>query len=368
MDQTSGDIDLVIVGADSPPLEAPESFMHSTLRERVENGEIEVISESEFWQTLGIVETQQHIKKLYTPAMLADLLKISIRTIRRWHRMGLIQPVRVAHRLPYFDFQEVQTARQLANWIDQGAKPAEVKKQLQSFSKWIPGGERSLAQLDIILEGGSLLLRKGEGLVEAGGQMRIDFDALEPSIRIHDDSTPSTINLTQRLFEESEKDDLRNENLSQATMLEKAAQLEDEGYLQEAIEWYRVILARFGPQADIHFQLAELLYREGEVEAARERYYAALEVDENLIEARANLGCVLQETGRPDLAIAAFRGALVLHEEYADVHYHLARVLDETGHSSEALQHWQRFIDLAPESPWAEEAHDRLNDLSSGLN
>lgn len=364
VEQASPEVDLVIVGADSPPLQAPESFMQTGLRARVEAGEIEVISESEFWQKLGIVEAQQHVKKLYTPAMLAELLKISVRTIRRWHRMGLIQPARVAHRLPYFDFTEVQTARQLANWIDQGAKPSEVKKQLQSFASWLPSGERSLAQLDIILEGSNLLLRKGEGLVEAGGQMRIDFDAFEPRLRMHDEESHlTTINLSDRLFQDDENQESIDANLSQNRMLARAAELEDQGYLQEAIEWYRVILAKYGPQADMHFQLAELLYREGEVEAARERYYAAIEVDDTFIEARANLGCVLQETGRPDLAIAAFRGALVLHEEYADVHYHLARVLDETQHPGEALVHWQRFIDLAPESPWAMEAHDRLNEL-----
>ena len=43
-------------------------------------------------------------QQLYTPAMMAGLLKISPRHIRRWHRMGLLNSVRIAHRIPYFDY------------------------------------------------------------------------------------------------------------------------------------------------------------------------------------------------------------------------------------------------------------------------
>ena len=63
-----------------------------------------------------------------------------------------------------------------------------------------------------------------------------------------------------------------------------------------------------GPSAEACFALAELLYRVGDVSAARERYYMALELDEDYVEARANLGCVLAEQGQPDLAVAAFQG------------------------------------------------------------
>ena len=73
-----------------------------------------------------------------------------------------------------------------------------------------------------------------------------------------------------------------------------------------------------------------MLYRQGDAAAARERYYMAIELDEDYVEARANLGCVLAETGHRELAVAAFRVPLVFHPTYADVHYHLARTLDET--------------------------------------
>ena len=62
----------------------------------------------------------------------------------------------------------------------------------------------------------------------------------------------------------------------------------------------------------------------------------AIELDEDYVEARANLGCVLAETGQRDLAVAAFEGALRYHPDYADVHYHLAHTLDEMGRREQA--------------------------------
>jgi tetratricopeptide (TPR) repeat protein len=148
--------------------------------------------------------------------------------------------------------------------------------------------------------------------------------------------------------------------MTREEMLQAAEELDDAGRLEEATEWYRVILAQFGPSAEIAFQVAELLVRMGDVTAARERYYNAVELDEDFVEARANLGCVLAELGQNDLAIAAFEGALARDDRYPDVHYHLARSLDEAGRGEQATRHWLRFLQLSPQSPWADEALERL--------
>jgi tetratricopeptide (TPR) repeat protein len=119
-------------------------------------------------------------------------------------------------------------------------------------------------------------------------------------------------------------------------------------------------MASGGPTAEICFLLAESLYQMHDLPAARERYYMAVELDEDYVEARANLGCVLAELGEQELAISAFEGALAYHDDYPDVHYHLARILDETERADEALAHWKAFLRLAPMSPWADEARHRL--------
>jgi tetratricopeptide (TPR) repeat protein len=300
-------------------------------------------------------------QQLYTPAMMAGLLKISPRHIRRWHRMGLLNSVRIAHRIPYFDFEQVQCAKRIAAWIAQGAKPASIQRELDGFGPRVE--DRSLLDLDLVFDGRRLLLRERGRLVGAHGQLHLDFDEADPDA--DGDPGSATLSFVERRMQAAEELPRaswasQESPLSRDDMLLAAEEHEDSGQLEQAIEWYRVILAQHGPNAEIAFQLAELLYRTGDVSAARERYYNAIEIDEDFVEARVNLGCVLSETGQLDLAIAAFQGALARDDHYPDVHYHLARSLDEIGNTDRATRHWLRFVQLAPHSPWAEEAIDRL--------
>jgi tetratricopeptide (TPR) repeat protein len=359
-DKLTADVDLVVVGADELPLVDQDDLLNDETRRAAAEGRLEIISETVLWQRLGLVESEQNVRRLYTPAMLAQLLGVSVATIRRWHRRGLIVPAREVRRLPYFDFQEVATARRLAQLLAAGASPASVEKKLAELSRFVPEVQRPLAQLSVIVEGRQLLLRQGEGLIEPGGQMRFDFEALEQDDRqaLDADAQPATVSL-EDYFAQTAKPPAADE------ILTLAAQLEDDGHLEQAAEMYRVFLSAVGPVPEICFQLAELLYRLGDLSAARERYYMAIELDENFVEARANLGCVLAETGQFDLAIAAFEGALRYHEDYPDVHYHLARTLDDTDRREEAERHWTRFLELAPNSPWADEAQLRLQGNSN---
>ena len=376
-DSTDTNVDLIVLGAEDYALGDAGKIageLLGELREAVRAGRTEVISETEWWQRMGATDPDLNIRRLYTPAMLAELLEVPIRVIRRWHRRELIVPVKEVHRLPYFDFQEVATARQLARMLGAGVSAATIEKNLAELARFVPDVERPLSQLSIIVEGRKLLLRQGEGLIEPGGQMRFDFDSAaftdlpesEQTGGLGDnesssdscDRIPATISLLQAVGQGSQP--RSDEELEVAEILELAADSEDHGRIDEATELYRAALAAKGPDANICFQLAELLYRLGDLTAARERYFTAIEIDEDYVEARANLGCVLAELGQFELAVAAFQGALAYHNDYPDVHYHLARTLDELGESDESRQHWQEFVKLAPDSPWADEAKDRL--------
>jgi tetratricopeptide (TPR) repeat protein len=355
-------LDLLVIGAEEGPLSEAE-LLKPALRERAAQGTLEIIHETDLWQRLGLVEPEQAVKRLYTPAMLAELLGVSVRVIRRWHRRGLIVPARTVHRLPYFDFQEIATAKRLAQLVAAGASPETIERKLASLSDVLPNVERPLAQLGILVEGRQLLLRQGEGLVEPGGQLRIDFDALEPTDGPSDRATqPATISWRPNGPRTGAVASVLDGGATELhdPLLEQAYEAEDEGDLTGAVDCYRAVLARDGPRPDVCFQLGELLYRLGDVSAARERYFMAIELDGQYVEARASLGVVLAENGRLDLAIAAFRGALSLHNDYPDGHYNLARALDDDGQPAAAAPHWRRFLELAPNSPWADEARHRL--------
>ena len=323
----------------------------------IRDEEIEVVDETELWQRLGLVagEHDADIRNLYTPAMLAELLQVPTATVRRWHRRGLIQPRTEIRRLAYFDFQEVVNARALVSLLAEGITPTQLERKLADLEKISPGVKRRIAQLTVIVEGKDILLREGEGLLDAIGQFRFDFDA-PPTDQANERIAEPTLPVENSLAAVEQT----AAEMTPAEMLRAAATLEDENQLREACLVYRTTLAAYGPDPEVHFRLAELLYRMDAPEAARERYYAAIELDEDFVEARANLGCVLYELGDTELAMAAWNGALAFHPDYADVHLHLARSLDEQNNPAEAEEHWWQFLRLAPESPWAQQARQRL--------
>jgi tetratricopeptide (TPR) repeat protein len=356
LDKPDASVDLIVVGENEFPL--PESgdqndWFDEPIRQRIEAGNVEVITETQLWQRLGLVDSQHNIHRLYTPAMLADLLRVPVAVIRRWHRRGLIVPVREVQRLPYFDFQEVATARRLAELLAAGASPRAMEKQLAAFARYLPDVARPLAQLSVIVHGKEILLRQGDGLLEPGGQLRFDFDAWA-------EKGTSLISGTQAVSSDAADQKSVMSPFPPEQMVRLAAELEEDGQLPAAADMYRAAMAGMGPKPEICFQVAELLYRLGDLGGARERYYMAIELDEDYVEARANLGCVLAETGQHELAVAAFEGALRYHPDYADVHYHLARTLDQLNRRDDAEEHWRAFLAQAPDSPWAEEARGRV--------
>jgi len=289
--------------------------------------------------------------------MLAELVGVHVSRVRSWQRRGWIVPAEQQHRLAYFDFAELTVARQLAELSRLGLAPKTIERKLAEIQRRFPDVKRPLAELTLVLDGRTLLVRRGNGLVEPGGQLRIDFDALTHG----DDEEDRSIIPSPAVFLARELPGALEEAAPQR-LAAWAAELDEAGDLRAAAEMYRAAMAAGGPQPELCFNLAEVLYRADELSAARERYFMAIELDEDYVEARVNLGCVLLELGERELAVGAFSGALRSHEAYADAHYHLARTLDDLGRGGEAVAHWQRFAELSPESPWAEEARERLGE------
>ena len=360
VDSLDENVDLVVLGEEILVTEDVQ-LEDSKLAASVAAGTLKVMTETEFWQTLGLVDGQHDACRLYTPAMLAELLDVSVPMIRRWHRLGLITPTRQVHKLPYFDFEEVSSARKIADLISSGASPTAIETKLTKLVKLFPDLQRPLSQLSIIVEGRNILLREGGGLVEPGGQKRFDFTGTDDSANAPVELNVITIEPVNVITIEPAMIDRDIDQLTtREDFLELAIEYEDSDDIESACEVYRSLLLAFGPSSDVCFRLAENLFHIGDLTAARERYYSVIELDEQFVEARASLGCLLVELGRPELAISAFEGALDHHPDYPDVHYHLARQLDEVGRCDDAEIHWQKFLNLAPKSPWADEARSRL--------
>lgn len=357
----------IVVGDDSFPFNLRE--LDDDIVVRIEQGHIRLWEETEFWRQCGLFEEPLDAAQLYTPAMLADLLKIPVRTIRRWHRLGLLHPIKEVCRLPYFDFQELAAARRLASWL-QASSAEQVEQQLVKLIRVLPGARRPLSQLPIIVQGKEVLLRQMSGLVDPNGQLRFDFEQWGdqeelPAARILalSDHVAETGTPAARLAV-ADWSDFHPRSAEEC--LQQAIEFEDAQDWQSALNVYRCMQLAFGPSADVCFQIGELLYRIGELSAARERYSMAVELDTEFLEARANLGCVLLELQQWDLALAAFEGALDLHPDYVDVLFHAAAACEKLGRLAEAHDYWERFVRLAPNSPWAQYARAKLSNPPPG--
>ena len=89
IDRITGPVDLVIIGADELPAEDLSELLSESIRSGMREGRTSIVHEQELWQQLGVVDESSSVQ-LYTPAMMAGLIKTPVRNIRRWHRMGLL--------------------------------------------------------------------------------------------------------------------------------------------------------------------------------------------------------------------------------------------------------------------------------------
>ncbi|QDU54569.1 tetratricopeptide repeat protein [Aeoliella mucimassa] len=335
----------LLVKGDDMATTAVAEQLPEEVRQRVAAGRVTLVDESQLWRRLGLVDEEVGVSRLYTPALLAEMVEVEGRVIHRWHRRGYLEPACEVRKLPYFDFAEVRVARRLAELVHAGVSLASIDRQMADLARLAPDVDRPLANLSIVVEGGKIYLRRGSDLAEPSGQLLIDFDAAE------EEPVPEIANPGQSEVPPSAEE-----------LRARALDLADEGEVAPAIELYRGVMLAGEADAEDHFMLGDLLYQRGDLSAARERYYMAIEQDEEYDEARVNLGCVLLELGDIAMAADAFRGALAGNPHLADAHYHLAGTLDRLGDNDSAREHWQAFLELAPESPWAEEAHERLGE------
>jgi tetratricopeptide (TPR) repeat protein len=308
-------------------------------------------------------DEQSGVRRLYTVAMMADVLGAPPAAVRHWVRGGLLAAARRAGAIEWFDFPQLVIGRRLVRLLAAGFSLRDIDSKLSGLA---PGGAAEAAKQSerIVTDGRRLSIRRGNRLVSAGGQLQLGFyteslhaDELEatPALLPRMESAPGPVEI-----EIDPADDPADEPTCVADLLDLADDLEAAGEYLEAAEALRAALQAGGPTAQVVYMLAELLYRAGDLTAARERYYAAVELDADHLEARSSLGCVLAELGEHELALAALEGVLRQQPDYADAHWHMAGVLEETGRPADAQRHLRAFLALAPESPWAALAREKL--------
>jgi tetratricopeptide (TPR) repeat protein len=341
---------LLVVGQDGWPLHEdgrPTQNLEKARRLRAGGGPIEMVTEGDFLDRLGLAEQQAAIHRRYTVAQLSRILGIPGARLRAWARAGLIEPVETVYRLAYFDFCQVASAKTVFELASAGVKPQRIRESLEQFRTWLPEVDRPLSQLTLLEQGGRLLLRLDCGLLaEPNGQLQLDFmtgegdEAAETGGSALVDARP----------------------LTSDEWFQQALRLEDQGNSREAAQAYRESLRLEPGDPVLHFNLGNALYACGELEDSVDAFGEAVARDRAYVEAWNNLGSVLAELNRTDEAVRAFRQALQVVPSYADAHYNLADVLSQAGREDEARLHWAAYLRHGPTGPWAEHAEHCLGE------
>jgi tetratricopeptide (TPR) repeat protein len=371
---------LLVVGEEGWPLEAdgrPSIKLQQVTQWQQEGLPIRIVNESDWLRILGLDDRRREVRTLYTPAMLSQSLGVPLGTIRRWERLGLIRPVRKVYRLPYFDFQEAASVRRLSELLNAGITRPQLEASLAKLRTVLPNIDRPLAQLNLLAEDSRLLIRDARGPVEPiTGQRRFEFSpAVPPASNEPDagrryaaqlaqpeseDASVETISLKIGTAETDRLAGASRHAWSADQWFAEGCRLLEDQEVAHAIEAFRLALMDRPESAEIHFHLAEALYRAGNQEGALERYHMAVEWDHNYLESWTQMGCLHAARGELESALDAFQIALSVHRDYPDAHWHLADVLVQLGRERDAIVHWRRYLEFDNRGPWAEQARQRL--------
>jgi tetratricopeptide (TPR) repeat protein len=396
----SGSTTMLVIGEEGWPLEddgGASQKLQQVMQMIADGLEVRILAESDWLQLLGLDDHREEIRRAHTPAMLSRLLDIPVRMIRRWARLGLIKPVRRIGRLPYFDYREVASARRLASLLEQGVSAQTLEKSLAELSLTIAGTDRSLAQLNLLVQDEKVLMRDDRGVLNPRtGQRLLDFDAAEPSLEVFqpklsgsaesdgldDDLTDDDDPVSLPFSPAQQREERQMSDWNAEEWFHEGCRLTEEAEFESAINSFRnglSLLASemssirsglsspddeqatlFPDPADLNFHLADALYRAGRVDAAIERYYCAIEAAPDFIEAWTQLGCLQSEQGQLELAETSLITAISIHPSNPDALLHYAQLLEQTDRADEAVSYWKQYLQYDSRGPWSDHARNRI--------
>ena len=355
----SGQTTLLVVGEEGWPLEddGRVSVKLRQAREWIEHGHsLRILSEADWLKLVGLEEGDRQSARLHTPSMLQQLLDIPVGVIRRWERLELIRAKKRVFRLPYFDFEEVAAVQKLKRLLDAGVPRAQIETSLTGLRSLFASVERSLAQLDILARNDRVVYRDSRGLLDPRrGQRLFDFEADADDNREGDSVALPMLDDDSAVSQEAVQ-----RTWSADDWFEQGCQLLEEDNTDGAIEAFRLAVMDRPEDPELHFHLADALFRSNNRLGAQERYHTAVELDHDYIAAWTQLACVRHQLEDSQGALDALDIALSIHGQYAEAVFHKAEILADTGRRDEAIPLWREYLKLDRRGPWAGTARQQL--------
>lgn len=303
---------------------------------------IRIICESEFREAVGLEPPADSRGKSLTAAQVCAALSIDTRALQRWEHGGLVR----AHEGRY-DFRDLVSLRAVTNLVARGVRPSVIRKSLEHIKSFLPGVDRPLAQLNILVSAsGELVAELEEALLTTTGQLEIRFDAA-PN-RMHEVKSISIV---------------RNQPADSAAWIESGLEHEEAGDLENAERAYRSAVSLSPGDPSPHFNLGNVLLQQGRLEPAAEQFARAAALNPAHARAWFNLAHVQDARGDRPGARQSLHRAIAADPGYADAHYNLADLCDRLGEREAAEAAWSAYIRLDASSEWGREARRRLSAL-----
>jgi tetratricopeptide (TPR) repeat protein len=279
------------------------------------------------------------------------ILQISCRQLQGWERAGLFPPQQS------YNFQDLGQLRTLRILREEDVPAASIRDSIVAM-KAVSGMTNPLLEACLVRTGTRLAFRHHGAIVDPiRRQLLFDFERMD---RMERADRPSAV---------SEPYPLRRLEAADPRGVQErflvAVQAEEAGEKQRAIALYEEMM-EFDPSfAPAYINLGTIHFHLRQFDRAEELYRRATAADPGYVLAFFDLGNVLDELDRPEESIAAYRQAVALAPRYADAHYNLALAHERRGERRPALRHWQAYIRLDNQGPWAEHARSQIHKLLS---
>jgi tetratricopeptide (TPR) repeat protein len=272
--------------------------------------------------------------KVYTARDVAKLLDLSVAQVLSYARAGLLKPDRGTRGEYRFSFQDLVLLRTTKGLMASRIAPRKLRRALRKLSEQLPSG-RPLSGVQIAAMGDRVVVRDGDAIWNPeSGQACFNFDVAELAQR----AAPHIRKIADQARQSASALDA-DEWYSLGCELETGAP-------DHARDAYRRSLELDPAQVEARINLGRLLQEGGHATAAESHYRLALAFRPGDATILFNLAVCLEDQKRVKEAIETYRESIKSDPGSADAHFNLARLYEDGGDSAAALRHLKIYRKL----------------------
>ena len=262
------------------------------------------------------------------------MLDLSVVQLRSLVRAGFLEARRGRRGEYRFSFQDLVLLRTAKGLQAANVPPRRLRAALRRLRQQLPQGQ-PLSAVQIEAHGDRIVVRRGETVWNPeSGQSEFNFGVAE----LAEKAAPHA----QRALAEAKR---APADLTAEEWFELGFELEAAAP-QHAREAYLEALERRPALVDARINLGRLLQLAGDIHLAEAHFRIALTYRPTHATALFNLGVALEDQGRLAEARQAYAATISADPTFADAYFNLARLLEQFGEGQAALRHLKTYRKL----------------------